>query len=144
MPTGIYIRTDFHRRRLSESHIGITHKDRRSPGEIIERRRKSRIRWNRDNPEVLRTADAKWTRAHPDRANAKNALRVARKLSATPRWLTNDHIVEIKAVYMHARSLGLVVDHIIPLRGEIVCGLHVPWNLQSLTKTENLKKGNRL
>jgi 5-methylcytosine-specific restriction endonuclease McrA len=38
---------------------------------------------------------------------------------------------------------GMVVDHIIPLQGKLISGLHVIWNLQYLTPHDNLKKGNR-
>lgn len=38
---------------------------------------------------------------------------------------------------------GMVVDHIIPLQGRLVSGLHVVWNLQYLTPEENMRKGNK-
>jgi len=48
-----------------------------------------------------------------------------------------------KALYAKAVLEGKTVDHIIPLRGEFVSGLHVPWNLTLLTDSENKSKGNK-
>lgn len=65
------------------------------------------------------------------------ANRRARKLHATPSWANLDII---KRIYENAE--GMHVDHIIPLQGELVCGLHVENNLQYLTAEENLRKSN--
>ena len=73
------------------------------------------------------------------------------KLKACPQWLNEKQKEEIKDKYLFARYLeeingGIIkyhVDHIIPLRGKNVCGLHVPWNLQVLNATLNMRKGNR-
>jgi hypothetical protein len=80
---------------------------------------------------------------------ALHAKRRARKLNATPDWLTVDDFEHIQEFYTIAKMFKLYtgqdyhVDHIVPLQGENVCGLHVPWNLQVLTATDNLSKSNR-
>lgn len=58
---------------------------------------------------------------------------------ATPKWI---NILEIDNFYQNCPE-GKVVDHIIPILGKNVCGLHVPWNFQYLTPEENSHKGNR-
>lgn len=87
------------------------------------------------------------------RARAKSAkqahvkrLHDARLRSAMPDWVD---VAEIQAFYAEARRLTIEtgapheVDHIEPLLGADSCGLHVPYNLRVITRTENRKKGNR-
>jgi 5-methylcytosine-specific restriction endonuclease McrA len=67
-----------------------------------------------------------------------------------PKWISKEQRKEIELIYEHARECTVltgdryVVDHIVPLKGVNVCGLHVPWNLQVLPSDVNDSKGNRL
>ena len=85
-----------------------------------------------------------------DKSNAKVAKRRASKICATPDWLTQIDRDEIRELYEVAQAFKLYtgeeyhVDHIIPLKGKDVCGLHVPWNLQVIPAKENLSKSNKL
>lgn len=90
-----------------------------------------------------------WARNLPAAHRASlQAARAARIRSASPRWLTRQHMTEIKAVYEESARLSAStgvrheVDHIVPLSGEAVCGLHVPWNLQPIPAEENRLKSN--
>lgn len=60
---------------------------------------------------------------------------------ATPPWLTEAQRAEMKHIYESCPP-GSNVDHIVPLDSKIVCGLHVPWNLQHMTFLDNMRKSN--
>jgi hypothetical protein len=80
---------------------------------------------------------------------AKRAKRRASLLNATPKWLSKEQLTTIECKYSVVEMLSkhsaekYSVDHIVPLQGKTVCGLHVPWNLQVIKAYDNLKKGNR-
>jgi hypothetical protein len=77
---------------------------------------------------------------------AYNRAREAAKIYRTPSWLSKDQKQEMFDTYMlrSAKSSNnevYHVDHIVPLIGANVCGLHVPWNLQIIRSDDNLSKG---
>lgn len=103
-----------------------------------------------ENGEYLKDCQRKRSKEHRGIFNAKTAKRRSAKMLRTPDWLTKEHLKEIEEFYIRAKEMeketGLKyhVDHIIPLQGRLVSGLHVPWNLQIITALENTSKGNRI
>ena len=87
---------------------------------------------------------------NPDYYKSLNSVRKRRHRKATPPWLTDDQKLLMRKLYLQAIELTkitgerYVVDHIVPLINDSVCGLHVPWNLRVITQDENLKKSNKL
>lgn len=106
--------------------------------------------WRQANPDKEIERGKRWRQSNPDKVNARSAKYRATRLQATPSWLTSEHHAEIELCYEEAIALRMYtgqdyhVDHIVPLRGETVCGLHVPWNLQVIPAKENLTKSNKL
>jgi 5-methylcytosine-specific restriction endonuclease McrA len=102
------------------------------------------------NKERLNAKSRKLARLNKAKIAFKAAKKRACKLQATPKWLTEEHKKQISEFYELAHELAWLnegevfhVDHIIPLKGTNVCGLHVPWNLQLLPAHKNLKKSNK-
>jgi hypothetical protein len=99
--------------------------------------------------EKLREIALRWQRNNKGKVNANTALRHAAKMQRTPKWLTEEEKLRIRCYYQVASMRNREsnqewhVDHIVPLQGENVSGLHVPWNLQVLPALENIAKGNR-
>ncbi len=76
-------------------------------------------------------------------ANSANAWKRCKMGNRVPKWVK---LPDFYATYAECHALGAethVVDHIIPLRGKTVSGLHVPGNLRVITHKTNLRKGNK-
>jgi 5-methylcytosine-specific restriction endonuclease McrA len=90
-----------------------------------------------------------WQSNNRDKMNATAASVRTKRLKRKPRWIKDVFVEEIKVWYRRAKLIKTFtgelweVDHIVPLNGKNVSGLHVPWNLQLLTKKQNQDKSNR-
>jgi hypothetical protein len=119
--------------------------------------------WELANPEKTAEKKAKWRENNRDKHNATNrewwaenkpkrasyqAKRRAAILQRTPNWLTDDDLWLIEEAYdlaaLRTQTFGFAwhVDHVIPLQGRKVSGLHVPENLQVIPGSDNVKKHN--
>ncbi|WP_170472918.1 hypothetical protein [Ruegeria arenilitoris] len=90
-----------------------------------------------------------YKKANPEIRAAENAVRRAAKMDRTPNWLTKEQRAEMRLAYAMRTNLEYEtgeqhhVDHIVPLQGENISGLHVPWNLRVISAFENVSKGNK-
>jgi hypothetical protein len=96
--------------------------------------------------DIYRARVSEYKNKNPAIIAAQNASRRALEFMAQPRWVNRNEIV---AIYAQAQRKSLLtgipyhVDHIWPLHGDGFIGLHVPWNLQVITQTENIRKHNK-
>lgn len=102
--------------------------------------------WREERREYVRAEYRAWALANQGRINAKTARRQTAVRRATPAWAD---LRAIEAFYVEAarltRETGIryEVDHIYPVQGKTVCGLHVAGNLHVITKIENMRKKNK-
>jgi hypothetical protein len=102
--------------------------------------------YRNNNPDKCRLQQKRWRLNNPDKRAAKEAKRRANKLQATPTWINSSDLLTIyEAASYLTRLTGISweVDHEVPLKNNVVCGLHVYDNLQLLPSVENIKKSNK-
>ncbi len=101
------------------------------------------------NPHKVKEAKKTWATNNKPAVRAKDAKRRASTIQRTPKWLGHDELWLIKEAYhlaeIRTHMTGFVwhVDHIIPLQGKIVSGLHVIENLQVIPGMVNVRKTNK-
>lgn len=131
---------------IPESPCARGHLLRNTSGSCIEcRRLNEKARYYADPEKTKCRVKDKYQR----NANVLKARRRAAKMQRTPAWLTVDDFWMLEQAYelaaLRTKMLGFAwhVDHIIPLQGKLVSGLHVPTNIRVIPGVENVRKANR-
>lgn len=116
-----------------------------------DRRNAEKIKqWRAANAEALKSYwveyGKKYRSSFPAETAEKTRRQQAARRRAIPPWFDKEKAVAIYAEALRLRQSGLlvVVDHIFPIQGDEVCGLHWHGNMQILTQYENASKGNKI
>lgn len=113
-----------------------------------DRELKRAAAWREANPEKVRAQARAYALAHPAKVRAWNLARATAVKQRTPQWLNAAHFVEMDGYYEFCRIFAETgpweVDHLFPVKGRQVSGLHVPWNLQILSMPDNVRKNNKM
>lgn len=123
-------------------------KYRKNNNEILGVKRRKRYL---ENIYKERSDNKQWKQSNPDKRAYYDSKRRAAKLQRTPAWANLEAIKQVYAdcveINLAATTAGctekFVVDHIIPIQGKLVSGLHISSNLQIITAKENLAKSNK-
>lgn len=102
--------------------------------------------WRKNNREYANELSCIWAKNNPAKAAASASKRRAKILCATPKWADSKQIqVEYDLADWCSKVTGTKyhVDHIVPLQGKNVCGLHVHQNLRVIQAKDNREKSNK-
>lgn len=102
-------------------------------------------KWREANSELANRRIAAWGKKYPEKRASYTRARQAQKLRAMPAWADRRKMQEVYELAREFREYGfdVHVDHIIPLKGVMVCGLHVHNNLRLSLAAYNLRKSNK-
>lgn len=108
-----------------------------------EKDKLSKDRWLENNPDKRKQSSATYQKKNREYYAQYSSLYMRKRMKAQLKSLTEWDLFYMTEFYDIAKKRGLEVDHIVPLTHQNVCGLHVPWNLQMLTRAQNARKSNR-
>ena len=97
-----------------------------------------RMDWWKNHPDNAKLIQKRYRQKHPQRILARIRVRQCKQQQRLPQWV---NLKQIQLFYEQCPQ-GYHVDHIIPLQGKFVSGLHCLQNLQYMLASENMKKSN--
>lgn len=136
------------RERYQANHAKYLDKKKKYYQENREEIREKQLKYRNENKEKVLQSNRQWRKNNPDKARENDVRCRYRRYKARPAWLTVEQQKQINTIYKECRRMTIEtgiqyhVDHIVPINGETVCGLHIPENLQILTASENCSKRN--
>jgi hypothetical protein len=140
----------YHETKETRKHINdLRHKRYRETNKETIKQNNEKWLNTGNNRERMNQKAKEWRQANPGKTRSYVRNRQAAQMQRTPKWLTHEDFSKIEMMYAKAKMLEVEtgiqhhVDHIIPMRGKYVSGLHVPDNLQILTANDNVRKSNR-
>ena len=102
--------------------------------------------WRKENQANVVAYNAEWKRRNAHLVRSYSMKRIAQKLQATPKWANEFFIEEAyDLAVLRTQKLGIKyhVDHVVPLKSPLVCGLHWEGNMQVIPAKMNISKSNR-
>lgn len=115
-----------------------------------KKERARNVKYYKDNKDYENKRCREYNIKNRTKITARRNFNKAKALGCVPVWITSEHKNQILMFYIEAARLTkqtgekYTVDHIIPLKAKQAKGLHVPWNLQVITQSENSKKHNNI
>lgn len=106
-------------------------------------KRNYQVNYRKLHREACNAANKSWYARNKEHQNANSYMQKRRIRQATPKCLSKENRRTIRQFYLN-KPKDHHVDHIVPIKGENVCGLHVPWNLRYLFWRDNLIKSNKV
>ena len=135
-------KADVRRKRWDERHPEKAQKmkDAAKEAKLIRSRQ-----WAKDNPEKQKARTARYHKENPQKASERSRLRRGAMKNRMVAWADQEAIRKIyqDAVAYREAGIDCEVDHIYPLQGDWVSGLHCEANLQIISAHSNRSKQNR-